>query len=346
MAFVSLALALASGLSAIVVIAFLWFLDVFERESWKNLALAIVIGSGSYALVLSLFASLVDSLFPAKAEISPATAFWALSISTALLILGEIAAICAFYRLKKRSFETMTDYVLYSCSIGAGFDCAERITTQLLNSFGLQPLSNQVYFSSFGFGNYYPFLFALYGSALFLWINSSRVQSICPRKTALSLTAVGIGTQIAFSLATLLPNISFRDSYSILNGISEAVFAVTLNISYLSIAGLIGICVLMDSYIIERFTENLESRQEFSRFRDWFHFLRHPWYQLCSSHAILWRYSGVSNDVKLPRSLLNKYSRIALRSWLAPGQEEQLVNSAHSLLLDAAGSSPDPSVVV
>lgn len=339
MAFAALALSLVSGFSAIVVIGFLWFLDVFERESWKNLVLAFIFGLAAYALVLSIFAKLAAIAPPSQAGLSLFSAFSALSISTALLLVGQAGAMWSFYRLRRRSFETMTDYVLYACSIGAGFDCAERITTQILNSYGLQPLSNQVYFSAFGFGNYYPFLFSLYGCAFFLWVNSSRMKSYSPRKSGVILASIGVATQLVFALATLLPNIGLRDSYSILSVMSEAIFAVTLNISYLSIAGLIGLCVLMDAHIIERFTEKLEERQEFASFIPWFRYLRHPWYQLCSSHEVLWKFSGVGREVRLPRRLLNQYSRIALRSWLSPGQESQLIQSVYDLLNSASVDS-------
>lgn len=328
----ALLLAAFSGLSAFVVIAVLWFLDIFERESWGNLVLALLSGSAFYGLALSIYIKSPIGLSVAGGSLELKTIISASLCAGTLLIIAQIMACLLLYGLRKKYFDTMTDYILYMCSVGVGFDLAERLTTQYLNINTIQPISNQVYFTSFGFGYYYPFLFSLYGCALFAIVNTRRLSSYHPKTTAFIVLAMAVGTQLLFWAGTLLPNLTSAHTYSILSIASESILSILLNISYLSIAGLIGLCVLMDSHIVGRFTDSMQSREEFKPFTQWFAYLRHPWYQMCSSHSLLWAFSGAQKSIQLPRHILNSYSRLALKAWLRPDRHDEYIDLTRKLL--------------
>jgi len=332
MSALALLLAAFSGLSAFVVIAILWFLDIFERESWGNLLLALLSGSAFYGIALFLYSKSSIGLSVAGGSLGLKTVILASFFAGALLIIAQIMACLSLYALRKKYFDTMTDYVLYMCSVGVGFDLAERLVTQYLNLNTIQPISNQVYFTSFGFGYYYPFLFSLYGCALFVIVNARRLSSYHPRATAFIVLAMAVGAQFLFGAGTLLPNLTSAHTYSILSIVSESILSILLNISYLSIAGLIGLCVLMDSHIIGRFTDGLQAREEFHPFAPWFSYLRHPWYQMCSSHSLLWAFSGAKKNIELPGHILNSYSRLALKSWLRPDRRDEYIKLTRDLL--------------
>lgn len=327
-------LAAFSGLSAFVVLAVLWFLDIFEREPWGNLVIALLTGSAFYGLALTIYSNSSIGLAVAGGTIGFKTVFLASLFAGILLIIAQILACFSLYALRKKYFDTMTDYVLYMCSVGVGFDLAERLATQYLNLHTIQPISNQIYYTSFGFGYYYPFLFSLYGCALFLSVNSRRLSSYRPNATALTVFAIGVGAQFLFWAGTLLPNLMPSHTYSILSVASESIFSILLNISYLSIAGLIGLCVLMDAHIIGVFTDSVQSREGFQPFASWFAYLRHPWYQMCSSHSMLWAFSGAEKNIKIPRHILNGYSSLALKSWLRPDRRDEYYNMTRELLTE------------
>ena len=121
---------------------------------------------------------------------------WAVSFTVAIGI--QIITCKVVLYQNNRNIDTITDYILHFCSVGIGFETAEKIITSLAIQPWMQNPSKNLYDSIFLLGESNPLMFMILGIAAFFW----RAKRKTNRKKLATISIISavtfVGSQLIF----------------------------------------------------------------------------------------------------------------------------------------------------
>ena len=118
-------LAIASSLTSLIVLALFWIADTVDREPWKTILSSYIAGIGSYIISIGVYLLILKGLELSRYSM---IAGWAVSFTVAIGVQIITCKIVLYQN--NRNIDTAGLYLAF-CSVGIGFETAEKIITSL-----------------------------------------------------------------------------------------------------------------------------------------------------------------------------------------------------------------------
>jgi RsiW-degrading membrane proteinase PrsW (M82 family) len=325
--------ALAASLTVIYAIR---FLDVIEREQKRMILLALLIGSLTVIPVLALSgATRTFWLGIASGDQSLASSLSTVIGAPVSEELAKGIGLLVLFRAGRHKFDSLTDYIVYGCAIGIGFELIENILYQWAALADSQPVAswldefNARMLASAGS---HAFFSAWLGVALWFWNQGRGWAGAAWAAGAASLSVL---LHAANNLAAVLTQLGSGDTVTPLNRLGTSLAVIGDQISLALFVGLIGVAVLRDAGCLSQFGSEIQCRlmaqsSEIDQARRLavVHDLTNPFNHLFS------RSSG-------PRSCYRRFSRWALAAARTPADSRwrnHLVDEGVDLVLSVSNS--------
>ena len=294
------------SVSSFFVIYIIRFFDVVEKEPWKPIIISFLLGISS-----ALFTIFFLSIFPTLSfilslifEFSDETYnnFGAIIEAPILEEVFKLFALILVYSFFKKDFHTLTDFIIYSCIVAAGFEFLENLNylifsvfeTDFFTQWSSQLVSRVI---ATGYGHPLYTSWSGFGLWILLKTNSTKIKAIF-------FVLISIALHFINNLAAVLSSYFFLGNF-----LYEVSFSITLA-SFLFLVGfsLIRDFNLVNDFvfkIIEIYTLNESEINSLKK-------LAKPVNNLFARSNWSWRLSNRRKNTTIPREAYVLFSKYAL----------------------------------
>lgn len=315
-----------TSISSLLIVVLVRVTDAIEREPLKPSVASFLFGSSAYLIAFQTatwFGSLIKLDY---SNVISHSGFIFLA-QTIIIFIIHIITCGSFYLLFSKQFQTLPDYIVYFLTIGIGYNSSEAFATSLFTINPDLAIPANSHFSPFLYGQAIPLLFTLYGVALFVLNNKSRLSALNPVLIASSLIILALIISITYSVAIYVLNFSPEHIITPYKSISTGLMILVQNISLLASVALISTGVAYDIYIVQIFVQSLENI-EYKTMKD----LQNPIYYIMAPYLVVWKLLNFNLKTNLPRTAFAQIARYALISWANPSLHSNLLNEANNLI--------------
>ena len=294
------------SLSSLSVIYTIRFFDVVEKEPWKPIIIAFLLGIASAFFTLfflSIFPTLSLILYSVF-EFSDTT-YYNLSAIIEAPIFEEIFKLLALilvYKIFKKDFHTLTDFIIYACIVGAGFEFLENLTyliTSVFETDYIAAWSSQLVSRVIESG-YMHSLFTCW-SGLGFWI---LVKSNSTKIKAIFFIFISIGLHFVNNFTAVISGYSFLGSF---------LYEVAKSISLAGFFALIGFSLIRDFNLVNEFVFKIIETNSLNESEvDSLKKLAQPVDNLFARSMWSWRISNRRKNTTIPRESYVLFSKFAL----------------------------------
>lgn len=309
--------ALAASLAVILAIR---FLDVVEREPKRLIALAMLLGAISTlpSIIWQVLSESVWQSFGAgEAVVNAITTVIDAPISEELF---KGLALLILILTKRRKLGSLTDFLIYACAVGIGFELVENILYQL-STFGqdnqvaswVDEFNNRT-LASAGSHAFYSIWLGLAGWILF--------QAKPRNSKAIASAAIGLSMLLhAFNnLTAVMIQAGPEDVVLPVNRLGTTLTVVSNHLTLALFIGLIGVAVLRDVRFLIEFGSLIQARllrhagappsESLLILKD----LTNPINHVMASSIWSWRLSHHQDKQLAQRSAYREFAKLALAS--------------------------------
>ena len=293
-------------ISSFLVIYTIRFFDVVEKEPWQPIIIAFLLGIASALFTiffLSIFPTLSVILYSVF-EFSDST-YYNLSAIIEAPIFEEIFKLLALilsYKIFKKDFHTLTDFIIYACVVGAGFEFLENLIyliTSVFETDFIAAWSSQLVSRVISSG-YMHSLFTCW-SGLGLWI---LFKSKSTKIKAIFFIFISIGLHFVNNVTAVISGYSFLGSF---------LYEVSRSISLAGFLALIGFSLIRDFNLVNEFVfkiieTNSLNESEINSLKK----LAQPLNTLFARSNWSWRISNSRKKTVIPREAYVSFSKFAL----------------------------------
>jgi len=309
--------ALAASLSVIYAIR---FLDVVEREPKRLIALAMLLGAISVlpAIIWQLTSESVWQWFGAGEDVvDHITTVINAPISEELF---KGLALLLLILMQRRNFNSLTDFLIYACAVGIGFELVENILYQW-SSFDqdnqvaawVDEFNNRT-LASAGSHSLYSVWLGLAGWIAFQ-ADSRRSNVLVPAVILLSMLLHSFN-----NLAAVMIEAGPEDAVLPMNRLGTTLAVVSNHLTLALFIGLIGIAILRDVRFLFDFGSLIQARilrhadtpssESLLILKD----LTNPINHVMASSAWSWRWMQHEEKQLTQRSAYREFAKLALAS--------------------------------
>lgn len=334
--FITPFLALAASLSVIYAIR---YLDVVEREPKRIIIAAVLLGS--LATIPAIIAQHIGhSLWQAISDNGQIADTLGTVIDAP--ISEEIfkgVALLILLAINRKKFDSLTDYVVYACAVGIGFELIENILYQWSSVDDPRPVASWI-------DEFNGRVVATAGSHAFYsaWLGLAawvvhKGKAAGRWHWALMCVAISILLHAANNFSAVLTQLGPPEEVVPINRLGSSLGVVGDHFTLALFIGLIGVAVLRDLRFLSDFGVLVQSRllqestmkggESLSRLQD----LLNPVNHVLASSGWSWRLSGGIAQPCSERNTYRRFARLALAS-AKRGPEETAEILARSSLLE------------
>ena len=332
------------SLATILVIVIGRRIDMFERESWESIAKCTAFGVPTFS-VSTIAVQALFHIFCVQPEV------YTLGRTILLLIAaGSIQILCILIALYlwyvvARRFDTLSDYILYSTAISAGYLITSFLFQYSLTEINWLPFRqetlNAFYIGPAFMDSSVPFLSAGIGIFLFLIINKKSINSPSSQKISITVLIITICFQALFLTASMLLAISNKHTPSQALILGEALAESITIMSVLFIVVSISVGAVVDFYLISSFVRKVSSELKFineKRREEVIAYLSHPASYSRIVSIIIERPKSISTDTRLTETIKQRIAKLALISWKQASFTQRCIDEATQAIKDLESS--------
>ena len=317
---------IASALTSLIVLALFWIADTVDREPWKTILSSYIAGIGSYIISIGVYLSILRGVELLRYSM---IAGWAVSFTVAIGI-QIITCKIILYR-NNRNIDTITDYILHFCSVGIGFETAEKIITSLAIQPWMQNTSRNLYDSVFLLGESNPLMFMILGIAAFFW----RAKRKNNRKKLATISIISaitfVGSQLIFYSIPIVKNFTSPHIKSPLSDLTELMSQISESTSYVIIAVSLTFAVLFDLQIFNNFLTtmlNVLDENTDSEIIKKIESMRNPIALISSGNQTLWNIVKEDQEISCTREEYTYVARKALLHWTHRNEPSNIISES------------------
>tara|TARA_Y100001968_G_scaffold327710_1_gene373303 strand:+ start:392 stop:1411 length:1020 start_codon:yes stop_codon:yes gene_type:complete len=333
----ALSIPFLSALSAFILIFWLRFLDVFEREPYKFILLNFILGIAAYPFSALVYSYLLEL---SNIDINPiqttnTSIYFAVLSSSFLMLISQVITGLISFTLSKKEYDTVTDYIIYFSTIGIGYNFSEVFFYHFLNKttdLRLLELSQNLYYSSFFSGTTLPFIMAGIGMGFYL-IRIAKKNNILFLGYLLLIFSFLV--QILFYSMNYFILIGMPIDHltsNHINLIKEIKFFAN-NLSLMLLISGVGFSVLLDNYIISTFYNAVITYSKFDNADPQkLNLFSNPF-----SYILSYRFRSmlkINQDYDISDRELSKFAKLALKNFNDKNNTSIYINEASSILVN------------
>jgi len=310
-------------------------IDMFEKESWKKIVTCTAFGAPTFALSTIAIQTLFHVYSVQAENYTLGRTICLLLLAGIIQIFFMLLALSLYYTLDRKEFDTLSDYILYSISISAGYLISSFVFQYSLTEISILPF-RQAALDTFYVGPAFmdssvPFLSAGIGLFLFLVLNQKSINSPSTKKIAITVLCITIFFQALFLVAGLLLTISNEHMPSKALLLGDVIAECITITSVLFIVISISVGAVVDFYLISKFVKNVSQHLEFvnpDRRDEIVKYLSSPASYSSLIRIILEQPKPIYSDARLSTSLKNRIAKLALISWKQSSLTNTCINEA------------------
>ena len=333
------------SLATIIVIVIGRRIDMFERESWKSIAKCSAFGVPTFT-VSTIAVQALFHIFCVQPEVYTLGRTILLLIAAgSIQILCILIALYLWYVVARREFDTLSDYILYSTAISAGYLITSFLFQYSLTEINSLPFRqetlNAFYIGPAFMDSSVPFLSAGIGIFLFLIINKKSINSPSSKKISITVLIITICFQALFLTAGMLLAISNKHTPSQTLILGEALAESITIMSVLFSVVSISVGAVVDFYLISSFVRKVSSELKFineKRREEVIAYLSHPASYSRIVSIIIERPKSISKDARLTESIKQRIAKLALISWKQASFTQRCIDEATQAIKDLESS--------
>lgn len=249
--------ALAASLTVILAIR---FLDVVEREPKRLIAFGLLLGAASTvpSIIWQLIGeSIWQSFGASEATVSVLTTVVDAPISEELF---KGLALLVLILTQRTKLDSLTDYLIYACAVGIGFELVENILYQWAASqqgnqieTWFEELNNRTLASAGGHA-FFSIWLGLAGWIIFQ-SRSNKIKLLAPACLILSIILHGLN-----NLTAVMSGIGPSDVILPINRLGTTLAVINSHLALALFIGLIGIAILRDVQFLFDYGSLIQSR--------------------------------------------------------------------------------------
>ena len=321
---------LASVLTSLIVLALFWIADTVDREPWRAILSSYIFGIGSYMISIGAYLLIVKSI-----QLSKYSMFICWAVSFIAMIAIQIVTCKLVLFQNKRNIDTVTDYILHFCSIGIGFETAEKIAASFATQSWMQSLSKNLYDSVFLLGESNPLMFMILGIAAFFWnIRKKGNRKILTGISIISVVTF-VGSQVLFYTIPIVGNYTSPHIKTPLSSLTGLMSQVSETTSYVIIAVSLTFAVLFDLQIFNNYIDEILSmvdRNAEIEVIKKIESMRNPLALISSGNQTLWNIIKENQELSCSRKEYTYMARMALLHWSQREESSNLISESLTYL--------------
>ena len=311
--FIFLSSPVLATLSSLSIIYSIRFLDAIEREPLKPIIASFFFGIAS-AIAILIFPFSIGNYLINSLDLDPNLSDVFGTIIDAPLKEEIYKFIGLFFVFKafKKEFHSLTDFVIYSCLVAAGFQFIENII-YLWGTFGYE--NDMTYFWNMELtgrvieNGYMHILFTAW-SGFGLWFYK---KSTNKKLSFIFFVLLAIGLHFFNNLSSVFSSLESSNSYSAINYLGNFSYAITRAFSIAIFISLIGFSVIKDInylnfFIFEIYDQNSLDKPQLNTLKE----LSNPINHLLARYKWSWRLFNLHKSSPLRRDVFNTFSKYAL----------------------------------
>ena len=307
--------ALATSLAVVMAIR---FLDVVEREPKRLIALALLLGAISTlpSIVWQVLSAAAWQSFGAgEATVNTITTVIDAPISEELF---KGLALLLLILTQRRKLDSLTDFIIYACAVGIGFELVENILYQW-SAFnqdnqvaGWVDEFNNRMLASAGSHAFYSAWLGLAGWTLFQ-ANSRQFKALAPAAIGLSILLHSLN-----NLTAVMIGAGPEDVVLPINRLGTTLSVASNHFTLALFIGLIGVAILRDVRFLAHFASMIQSKlfsnadtphaESLLILKD----LTNPFNHIIASSSWSWRWSLREDKRITQRSAYREFAKLAL----------------------------------
>lgn len=309
--------ALAASLAVILAIR---FLDVVEREPKRLITLGVLLGAISTLPSIiwqMLSASVWRSFGAGEAVVNAITTVIDAPISEELL---KGLALLILILTQRSKLDSLTDFLIYACAVGIGFELVENILYQWSSLDQVNQVGgwvdefNKRTLASAGSHAFYSVWLGLAGWILFQ-ANSRTIKALAPAAISLSMLLHSFN-----NLTVVMMEAGPEDLVLPINRLGTTLAIVSNHLALSLFIGLIGVAILRDVRFLIEFSSIIQTRllrlaetprsESLLILKD----LTNPINHLMASSVWSWKWSRYEDKHLTQRSAYREFAKLALAS--------------------------------
>ena len=311
--FIFLASPIFATLSSLSIIYSIRFLDAIEREPLKPIIAAFAWGIAS-AIAILIFPFSIGNYIINTLDLDPnlSEVFGTIIDAPIKEEIYKFIGLFFVFKTFKKEFHSLTDFVVYSCLVAAGFQFIENII-YLWGTLGYEndityywnmQLTGRVIESG-----YMHVLFTAWsGVGLWFYKKSTKIKL-----NFLFFVLIAIGLHFFNNLSSVFSSFESSNSIAAINYLGNISYAITRALSIALFITLIGFSVIRDInylnfFIFEIHDQNLLEKPQLQTLK----VLSNPIYHLLARYKWSWRLFKVHKTSPVSRDIFNSFSKYAL----------------------------------
>ena len=311
--FIFLASPIFATLSSLSIIYSIRFLDAIEREPLKPIIAAFAWGIASAIAILifpfSIGNYIINTL---DLDLNLSEVFGTIIDAPIKEEIYKFVGLFFVFKTFKKEFHSLTDFVVYSCLVAAGFQFIENII-YLWGTLGYE--NDITYYWNMQLtgrvieNGYMHVLFTAWsGVGLWFYKKSTKIKL-----NFLFFILIAIGLHFCNNLSSVFSSSESSNSIAAINYLGNISYAITRALSIALFITLIGFSVIRDINYLNFFIFEINDQNSLNNAQlQTLKLLSNPIHHLLAKYKWSWRFFNLHKSSPIRRDIFNIFSKYAL----------------------------------